>query len=189
MSRKIVATLAATALTAFASPAFAALTATGVACDGQSTTMTSLTGYMDCSGAWSGNNSNQSADVAAQILADWGLAGLAGLVSTDVTGGNSGGTGTLNFAAQTGVFVLALKAGDAFSLYELDGSGVVGGISSISYDTLGVGFFSGPNNNMHFGQDLSHADIYTTPVPEPETWALMFGGLGVLAFLGRRQKR
>ncbi|MED5620210.1 PEP-CTERM sorting domain-containing protein [Ideonella sp. BN130291] len=186
MNRKLIATLAASAATAFASPAFAALTATGVACDGQSTTMTSLTGYMDCSGAWSGNNSNQSVDVAAQILADWGLVSL---VSTDVTGGNTGSTGTLSFAAQTGVFVLALKAGDAFSLYELDGSAVAGGISSISYDTLGVGFFSGPNNNMHFGQGLSHADIYTTPVPEPETWALMFGGLGVLALLNRRKKQ
>jgi hypothetical protein len=186
MNRKLIASLAATAVTAFATPAFAALTATGVACDGQSTTMTSLTGYMDCSGAWAGNNSNQADDVAAQILADWGLSGL---VSTDITGANATPSGSLTFAAQTGVFVIALKAGGAFSLYEFDGSGVEGGISSISYDTLGVGLFAGPDNTMHFGQDLSHADIYTTPVPEPETWALMFAGLGVLSFLGRRKQR
>jgi hypothetical protein len=168
-------------------PAHAALTSTGVACDGHGTGMTSLAGYVDCSGSWSGNNLNQSADVADQIMAEWGLGGLTSL---DVTGSSHGATGLLNFAPQTGVFVLALKAGRAFSLYQFDGSLVDGGISSISYDTLGVGFFSGRNDkNIHFGQRLSHADIYyATPVPEPESYALLAAGLGVLAFLWSRRK-
>ena len=167
-----------------ATTAQAALTATGVACDGHGTGLTGQPGYLDCSGAWSGNNLNQSADVNAQILADWGLSGLA---SHDVTGGNNGSTGTLSFANQTGKFVLSLKAGDAFSLYEFDGG--AGGISSINFDTLGVGFFSGPNNkNEHFGQGLSHADIYA-PVPEPETYALLLAGLGLLSFAARRRSR
>ncbi|MED5619943.1 PEP-CTERM sorting domain-containing protein [Ideonella sp. BN130291] len=168
-------------------PAHAALTATGVACDGHGTSMTSLAGYVDCSGSWRGNNVNQADDVAAQVMSDWGAGSLT---MVDVTGGNHGSTGTLNFAAQTGMFVLALKAGTAFSLYEFDGSQVAGGISSISYDTLGVGFFSGRDNkNIHFGQRLSHADIYyATPVPEPETYALMLAGLGVVGFLSRRRK-
>jgi hypothetical protein len=176
---------AAAATFSLALPAHAALTATGVSCSGQSTTMTSLTGYLDCSGAWSGNNLNQSADVSAQIASDWGLSGLT---AVDVTGGNSGSTGTLNFTAQTGTFVLALKAGDAFSLYEFDGSGVSGGISSINFDTLGVGFFSPGNDKAHFGQDLSHATIYA-PVPEPETYALMLAGLGALVFMRKRTRR
>src|SRR5689334_10466992 len=78
-------------------PAQAALTPTSVACDGQGTGMTSLTGYLDCSGAWAGNNLNQATDVANQILADWGLSGLSPL---DITGGNAGPTGSLSFAAQ-----------------------------------------------------------------------------------------
>jgi len=172
------------ACAALSLPAHAALTASGVACDGQGTTMTSLTGYLDCSGAWDGNNLNQEADVAAQISSDWGLTGLT---AVDVTGGNNGSTGTLSFATQTGLFVLSLKAGNAFSLYEFDGSTVVGGISSIDYDTLGVGFI-GPAGNVHFGQGLSHADIYAAPVPEPETYALMLGGLAALGFLARRRR-
>jgi hypothetical protein len=28
----------------------------------------------------------------------------------------------------------------------------------------------------------------TVPVPEPETWALMLGGLGVVAWLARRRR-
>lgn len=172
---------------ALAAPAQAALNPTPAMCDGQGTGMTGLTGYLDCSGSWSGNNMNQSGDVAAQIQADWGLTGL---VATDVTGGNNASTGTLTFASQTGPFVLALKAGDAFSLYEFSGAGVQGGISSISYDTLGVGFTSPGNDKLHFGQGLSHATLYSAaaPVPEPETYTLLLAGLMAMGFVARRRR-
>jgi hypothetical protein len=189
MKRITLAGALAAAVVVVATPAaHAALVGTGVACDGQGTGMTSQPGFLACSGSWSGNNSNQNADVLAQIQADWGLTGLT---SVDITGGNSGSSGTLSFANQTGTFVIALKAGDAFSLYEFSGTTESGNISSINFDTLGVGFFSGgPNPKEHFGQDLSHADLYwTPPVPEPSTWALMLGGLGLLGFVARRRAR
>lgn len=168
-------------------PAHAALTSTSVSCDGQGTGMTSITGYLDCSGAWAGNNLNQATDVANQILADWGLSGLSPL---DITGGNAGSAGSLSFAAQTGKFVVSLKSGDAFSLYEFDGTNVVGGISSISFDTLGVGFFSGKGGGtMHFGQGLSHADLYIAAVPEPQTYLLMLAGFAFTTWRLRRQVR
>ena len=175
--------LAAAAL--IAAPAHAALTPTGVACDGHGTGMTSQPGYLACAGAFDGNNLNQASEVEAEIAADFGLSGL--LSVTDITAGNAGSTGTLTFALQSGPFVISLKAGDAFSLYEFSG-----GISSIDFDTLGVGFFSGNANNpqIHFGQGLSHADLYafSQPVPEPETYALMLGGMGALGFVARRRK-
>ena len=34
----------------------------------------------------------------------------------------------------------------------------------------------------------SNFDLRTTPVPEPETYALMLAGLGVMTFLARRRK-
>ena len=40
------------------------------------------------------------------------------------------------------------------------------------------------NGSAAFGGAMS----LTTPVPEPETYALMLGGLGVLGFLARRRK-
>jgi hypothetical protein len=132
--------------------AHAALTPTGVACDGHGTGMPSQPGYLDCAGSFSGNSLNQAADVQAQIASDFGISGRLSIA--DITGGNGDGSGTLTFAAQSGPFVISVKAGDAFSLYEFSG-----GSSSIQFDTLGVGFFSGPQNNIHFGQGLSHADM------------------------------
>jgi hypothetical protein len=151
--------------------------------------MSSQAGYLNCSGAWSGNDLNQSADVSSQILADWGLNALA---PVDISGGSSGSSGTLSFAAQTGKFVIALKAGDAFSLFEFDGSTVPGGVSSIAFDTLGVGFFSGPEI-LHFGQDLSHADLFAsdTPVPgipEPGVYTMLVAGIVAVAYVSRRRR-
>jgi hypothetical protein len=179
-------TIIAAAITLAAAAAHAGLVSTGVECSGQGTQMTALPGYVACSGAWLGNNLNQDDAVLGQIQADWSLDGLQ---LSDVTGGNTGSTGTLSFANQTGLFVISLKAGNAFSLYEFDGSQVSGGISSIDFDTLGVGFFSGHGRIEHYGQGLSHADLYglPSPVPEPQTWALVLAGLGIVSLLAHRR--
>jgi hypothetical protein len=187
--RRLAAYGCAAVLTGYLSaPAHASLMATGVSCSGQGTTMTGDPGYVACSGAWSGNNLNQSADVAAQINSDWGLTFKSVI---DITGSNSGGTsGTLTLPGLIkGFFVIALKAGDAFSLYEFNGG--TAGISSISFDTLGVGFYSDHGKIEHFGQGLSHADLYSsTSVPEPATLALFAAGLAGLGFaLSRRRSK
>ena len=95
-------------------------------------------------------------------------------------------SGTLTFdSAIDGAFVLSLKAGNAFSLYYFDGSGPA--ISAINYNTLGVQV-----NVNGIGAGLSHASLYTaavTPVPEPETYALMLAGLGAMGFVARRRRQ
>jgi hypothetical protein len=166
-----------------AAPAHA-LDTTGIACDGHGTGMILQPGYIDCSGAFDGNSSNQ--DVAGQILTDFGISGLT---EVDVTGTNGNATsGSFTFADMASPFVLALKAGDAFSLYLFAAH-----TTSINFDTLGVGFLSGKDNkNEHFGQGLSHATLYggtVTAVPEPETYALLMAGLAFVGWASRRRQR
>ena len=43
-------------------------------------------------------------------------------------------------------------------------------------------------NNIPATDAFETANYSITPVPEPETYALMLGGLGVMAFLARRRK-
>jgi len=161
-----------------AAPAHA-LDLTGIACDGHGTVMTSQPGYIDCAGAFDGNHNNQD---VSQILIDFGLSGPTSVV--DVTGANGNATsGEFTFADMASPFVLALKAGDAFSLYLFAAH-----TTSIDFDTLGVGFIN--NGREHFGQTLGHATLYSvTAVPEPETYALLAAGLAFVAWASRRRQR
>jgi hypothetical protein len=164
------------------------LSATGIACDGHGTELTSQVGFIACSGSWSGNNLNQATAIESWAKADWGL-DLTSM--TALTAGAGAHSGVLTFAPQTGRFVISLKVGDAFSLYEFDGSSVAGGIHSIDFDTLGVGFQSG--RKLHYDLGLSHADLYsggtTSSVPEPGSALLLLAGVGALAFVARRKVR
>ncbi|HUG25996.1 PEP-CTERM sorting domain-containing protein [Piscinibacter sp.] len=152
-----------------------------------------------CSGAWEGNVTPQQADVEAQLALDFAPFVGAGADFSFVgksddadngpfTSNPMDTTGTLNFDVPiTGFFAVALKAGDAFSVYLFDGG--VAGLTSIDYSTLGVSV-----NQDGQAQDLSHATLisvgpFAAPIPEPETYALMLAGLGVVGFVARRRKR
>ena len=180
--------------------AHAQLTSAGLDCAAGSTFEQFEPTPLACSGAWLGNDANQQSSLMSQLELDFaGLLGdgasFAWLGKSDDAGSgpfvsNSTATsGTLTFdVAQTGWFAVSLKAGDAFSVYLFDGGDA--GLQSINFSTLGVQV-----NGNGIGAGLSHAALIdvsgavTPPIPEPETYALMLAGLGLVGFVAARRRR
>ncbi len=196
--RLAVRTIAATALTLAASTAMAGpavnLTAGSINCAASTTTI-AQSGYVSCLGSFVGNMDNQltgSNGIFAKISTGFNL-NTNQYFSTENfnAGGNpfsqnegNNDDGILNFdRAQTGKFVIGIKQANAFSLYLFDASHIVGGLNQIAIDSNGV--------QRNGGRVISHAGFFGTPtsaVPEPETYAMMLGGLGLLAAVARRRK-
>lgn len=80
------------------------------------------------------------------------------------------------YYGQTGSFSVTLSL-DTAALADLNADGILGfGLSSVSGDFLVTGI-------------TLNANLVAAPVPEPETYAMMLAGLGLLGFVARRRKQ
>ena len=106
-----------------------------------------------------------------------GAVGVGNLDFTfsDLFTGTSIGNGQ-NLGAFTSYAVLGSFAGSVFTPYTLGGA----------YDLI-LGFNDGQRVDADY--DDMVVGLKVTPVPEPETYALMLAGLGALGFVSRHRKK
>jgi hypothetical protein len=175
---------AACAAALVAAPAYAAKPApASIDCSlSQVSGATACLGFAD----WT-NQPTFEAEIAG-TLSTWGVGN--NLYLGKIEGGSSSlgsytqtnGTGTISFSETlSGPLVVGLKTGGQgggyYALYLVDGGS---GINSVS--------FSYPFDQPTI-TGLSHVSVWANPVPEPETYAMMLAGLGVLGFIARRRRQ
>lgn len=139
-------------------------------------------GYLSAQAAYNlYNNTHPSAgvDILLTVLASTEDKNFSSF-GTFTGAGSSSGTWSLPGYA---VNFFAVKAADNFLLFELGTPASHG-----SWSTSGIPF----NKNPH---DISHLVFFGTrsvtpsAVPEPETWAMMLAGFGLIGFAARRRAK
>lgn len=153
--------------------------------NGQSPSFSDLSGVTvtQCAGFYNGNDLNAgnagSLALVNSILTGWGLTSVSGWIEKQDTN-----NALINFSTMLyGDTIVAFHwgnfpgaAGNVSALYRFDAG------------TAGVDVFT-----VAAAMGLSNAAVYVTDpvpaVPEPQTYALMFAGLGVVGFIARRRKQ
>ncbi len=180
MINKLTSVALAAAALAFAAPSFAAI-APANTCSFSDISGAGVT-VTDCSGYYVGNLNNNSdfADVKTLLQAEFPGVSIGGAILEQV---NTSSGNDFNFAAPvSGDTVVGVHWG----------GGKGGGDTSFYRITVGAGFagFDIAQTNPARGRGgISNVALYaTTPVPEPETYALLMAGLVGVGFMARRRR-
>ena len=142
--------------------------------------------YNACTGFTSGNNSLADANLQGFGTFSYGFKdnnlaqGISDTPVFDLYGSAASLTLVFNESV-VGEFLVSLKLGNHAAYYDFDGAGIHAG-QTLTFTSHLTGYQ---------GLGLSHVSVYSTEaavpgVPEPETYALMLAGLGVVGVMARR---
>jgi len=105
------------------------------------------------------------------------LAGNTYTLSFDLAGNARGGSETVDVFFGTSSSTLVLNQNDPFQTYSLSFSAITSGVVSFGFQNQG-------GNNI--GALLDNVTV--AAVPEPDTYAMVLAGLGLMGFVARRRK-
>jgi hypothetical protein len=127
-------------------------------------------GYVDLDGS-TGQAGQFSANVSL-------LGGVMYTLSFDLAGSHRGSSETVNVTFGSMAQSFSLASADPFSSHSLSFSPVTAGSYSFGYQNLG---------GHTIGILLDNVAV--TAVPEPETYAMVFAGLGLVGWMAGRRKQ
>lgn len=182
MISKLTSIALAAAAIGFASPSFAAITPASD-CSFSDVSGTGVT-VTHCSGYYTGNLNNAADFPDVKTLLE------SVFVPPALTLG-SAIIEQVNVSSGTGFNFVTPVSGDTVIGVHW-GGGAGGGDTAFYRVTLGTDFagfdIASTNPKLQRG-GISNVALYsTTPVPEPETYALLLAGLGIVGFMARRRK-
>lgn len=106
------------------------------------------------------------------------VGGTTYILSFDLAGSHQGSTETVNINFGSTVASYSLNSADHFSTFTLDFTPGTSGSYGISYLNLG-------GDNV--GASLDNVSV--SAVPEPETYAMLLAGLGLMGFMSRSRRK
>lgn len=136
----------------------------------------------DCRGAFPGNEVGEGADPGRGATTDYINATWGPGYSWygELPGSNNALDGQITLPmVLTTAFVVSVKGGDEFALYQFANSN---GTTTLDFSTAAL---KNPGGQQ---PGWSHSGLWITPVPEPETYALLLAGLGVVGLMARRRR-